>query len=173
MEFGSSRDGVRCFRKRGFMVSKLLTLAFVIVAICGVFLMVATYQRTIDATVSPGGIGVEFVALQAGPAVGDYSLTLRVTNGSGVSADIESVSILLRHDGRLIASGRVSPDGVEVGPDGESVFEVTLSSNLDPDGLPSPEASEAEDWSIGVQLTLGYSIRADSTTIRREAELLP
>ena len=153
-----------------------LTLAAVLVgvALAALILTGWTYHRTLDSHETVRRFDVQFIDLSRHASVHGFDLHLSLVNDGEVTASVETLSVLLRLEGRLIASSILYPDDWIIAPGAERRVSVELVSNLDEELLPPLQTEIPNDhWSVRVYAIMTQPVREGDITLYRESTLRP
>ncbi len=156
------------------MRSRLVTMGLVGVTLTAMVLTGWTYHRSLDSHETVRRFELGFTDLRRHTDAHHFEVHLALRNGGEVAAAVEAMVVLLRLEGRLIASRNVYPDDLVIAPGEERSVSLELISNLGEELLPALGAEIPEDdWSVRVYATMTHPVREGEITLHRQSTLKP
>ncbi len=154
------------------MARRLAIVTFVLITIVASSLAVMTFVRTVGSQRALTGLNLHFVDLRPGEYPRDFKVEMEFVNGGEVTTRVESLSVLLRFEGKLIARRQWVPDELEIAPGGVDSITLLVRSNLEEESLPLPEqVLNSDAWSIRTTILVSHPVREGAVILQRQRSL--
>lgn len=143
-----------------------------LVVLSGLFLTAWTFTRWLDSYLTFRHFDFRFHDLIQEDQR-SFKAELILENDGEVQTRIEALHLMLRFDGRLIASERLSPRHLVVEAGESLLLEVNLGSNLEAGLIPSLDSDNRHLWTVRVHLRMIHPVREGVLQLSRERGLTP
>lgn len=150
------------------MDRRALIAVWIIGSTLAILLTSWTFVRYLDSHRASRHFHLDLAAVESHDDPRKFTAQIVFRNEGDIRADIESLVVTLRWEGKGLATYAFPVQTMSVPPGEDLPLTVELESRLSPEDLPSSPDPDDERWSVTARVSLGHPVREGTIRLNLE-----